>query len=181
MKNFKEFIHIVVSLNGDLPRGLNAGLAGSLPNRVIGDKAEQAVVRRLENIKYKACITPGSKSPADIFAVRRRQGYWHIMLIQVKSSGHISKIKKLNDTKVEELNELGKFVKAQIKSAPIMNVYADKPVLISTGYVGVHSLETKSGMRNLLKETIFYTIFRSNFSNVDLSKAKKTAEIAHTL
>ena len=181
MKNFESFTNYIVHLNGDLPKGMNAGLSGSLPNRVAGDKAEQYVVRKLNGLNYEAYITPGSKSPADIFAVKRRQGYWHIMLIQVKSSVKVSTIKKLNKTKVEELNNLGKLVKAQIKKIELMKSYASKPTLVTTGYVAIHSLESKIGHRNLVKNTEFYSAFRSNFSQVDFAKAKEKAEIAHSL
>lgn len=181
MKNFELFTNLIVHLNGDLLKGMNVGLSGTLPNRVAGDKAEQAVVRKLSKIKYEAYITPGSKSPADIFAVKRRQGYWHIMLIQVKSSGKVSTIKKLNKDKTDELNEFGKFVKAQFKTVELMKDYSEKPVLISTGYVAVHSLESKSGLRNLVKSTELYSVFRTNFSNVDFAKAKEKVEVAHNL
>lgn len=181
MKNFEEFMRLIVSLNGDLPKGMNTGLSGPLSNRETGDLAEQAVLRRLDKINYEAYITPGSKSPADIFAVKRRQGYWHIMLIQVKSSGRVDTIKKLNAAKIDELNKLAKFVKDRIKSIPLMKDYADKSVLISTGYAGIHSSETKSGLRNLIKETILYSVYRSNFSNHDIRTAKGKAEVAHYL
>lgn len=181
MKNFELFTNHIVHLNGDLPKGMNAGLSGPLPNRVAGDKAEQYIVRKLNKLNYEAYITPGSKSPADIFAAKRRQGYWHIMLIQVKSSRNVSTIKKLNKTKVQELKDLGKFVKEQLKKVEMMNDYANKPILVSTGYAAVHSLESKSGLRNLIKETEFYSAIRSNFSRVDFAKAKEKAEESHNL
>ena len=181
MKNFESFTNYIVYLNGDLPKGMNAGLYGSLPNRVAGDKAEQYIVRKLNTLNYEAYITPGSKSPADIFAVKRRQGYWHIMLIQVKSSKKVSTIKKLNEAKIEELNDLGKFVKAQLKKVEMMNDYSSKPVLVSTGYAAVYSLESKNGLRNLIKNTEFYSAFRSNFTNLDFAKAKEKAKAAHSL
>lgn len=42
-------------------------------------------LKKLKAIGFDGFVTPGSKSPADIFAVKRRQNYYHIMLIQVKS------------------------------------------------------------------------------------------------
>ena len=100
MKNFEDFVkHIVNKWKVEKTILLSEhGLAG-LANRTYGDKAEEYIKRKAEALtpNYAAFISPGSQSPADIMAVARRNGYWHIMLIQVKSSNSENSIYQLTE------------------------------------------------------------------------------------
>lgn len=86
MKDFEVFTtYVVKKWRGDKVALLASTGLNGLSNREYGDLAEIFVQKKL-NPNYKAFITTGSQSPADIIAVARRNGYWHIMLVRVKSS-----------------------------------------------------------------------------------------------
>jgi hypothetical protein len=63
------------------------GLVG-ISKRRKGDIAEDFIVDLASNLPYFRDIekSKGSRSPADIYSLYRRPEFWHLMLIQVKSS-----------------------------------------------------------------------------------------------
>ncbi len=159
----------------------NYGLGG-LVNRQYGDIAELFIQRKIESIspKYKAVLTTGSQTPADIFAVGRRFGYWHIMLIQVKSSDIKNNIYELNDDEIKAFTVFVKFVKQEFISYKHFDNYSDKPIIFSTGYAGVQRIEGKVLQHRLIK-TKSFKMFKMNASKLDINKVKNNIILAHRL
>lgn len=184
MKFFKEFVDdIVVKWRKEKKVLLeNYGLGG-LVNRQYGDRAELFIQRNIENIspKYKAVITTGSQTPADIFAVSRRFGYWHIMLIQVKSSDIQRNIYELNEDEIKAFTIFVKFVKQEFNNFKHFDNYFDKPIIYSTGYAGVQRIESKVLLRHRLIKTKSFKMFKMNASKLDISKVKNDIILAHRL
>ena len=90
MKNFEKFVnHIVTKWRVESKLILEkGGLGVPMPNRKAGDYAEKFIINKIGQLTpaYKSFLASGSQTPADIYSIARRDGYWHIMLIQVKSS-----------------------------------------------------------------------------------------------
>ncbi|WP_233862340.1 hypothetical protein [Tenacibaculum piscium] len=182
MKNFELFVNEIVNQWRSEKKTLfeSAGLSG-LSNRENGDLAEDYILRKVEKLKpkYNGMKSTGSQTPSDIFAVARRNGYFHIMLIQVKSSTNKSGIYKLNENDKKAFDELAKFVKRQIGISEHMKNYRKSSIIISTGYAGVYRNE-KPIKHNLIESKEF-KIFKRNTSNLDMKKIKEIIVLAHKL
>jgi len=182
MKNFELFVNDIVSQWRSEKKILmeSAGLSGS-SNRENGDLAENYVLRKVEKLKpkYNGMKSTGSQTPSDIFAVARRNGYFHIMLIQVKSSTNKSGIYKLNENDKKVFDELAKFVKKQIGISEHLKNYRKSAILISTGYAGVYRNE-KPVKHNLI-ESKGFKIFKRNTTNLDMEKINKIIALTHKL
>ena len=174
MENFKIFVNTTVSNWQTEKPTLLAQLGLALPaNRVIGDWAEQEVVKRIKTLKpqYEVCLSKGSQSPADVYAICKRQSFYHIMLIQVKSSTTFEDVICLNDTDLKLYYELGKMVKKEFKKQyPELK---EKPLLISMGYIAVLNKVEKEKIVPVIFRSYIYKRYVSNFGNVDISKAKE--------
>lgn len=180
MENFEEFVGYVVKKWRKEKKGIleHANL-GWLSNREYGDLAEDYILRQTKKLipKYSAFKSTGSQSPADIFAYSRRNGYWHIMLIQVKSSGSKTQIEKLNQTDKKVFIAFAKFIKKEIDSLGLLDSYKTKSVFISTGYAAV--LRTKTG--NRLVEAKGFNVLKANTSGLNFDKIKLQIIEAHQL
>lgn len=183
MKYFNEFVNeIVVKWRKEKTSLLESYGLGGLVNRQYGDRAELFVKKKIGNLstKYKAVITTGSQTPADIFAVGRRFGYWHIMLIQVKSSDIKKNIYELNEDEIKVFTVFVKFVKQEFKNFKHFENYIDKPIIFSTGYAGVQRIEGKILQHRLIKTKAF-KMFKINTSKLDINKVKNDILITHKL
>lgn len=181
MKNFEEFVkHIVIKWK--LEKKTIYGL-GIPANRVIGDLAEKYVAGKISKLNpiYSVFFPNGSQTPSDLYSVARRNGYWHIMLIQVKCSTVKTDIYELNKIEVEQFASLGKFVKAEILISPLLELYRDKPIIISIGYAGVYSNQLTKPARHQLMTTKSYKMFRMNSGKLNLESIKDVIETTHNL
>lgn len=103
-------------------------------------------------------MASGSQTPADIYSIARRDGYWHIMLIQVKSSKVKDNIYELSATEIKQFSELAKLIKSEISNCDILEDYKKKPIIITTGYAGVLSIETNKTLQHRLTKAKAYKI-----------------------
>lgn len=145
--------------------------------------AEKYVVSKIDKLvpNYTSFISKGSQTPADLYSVGRRNGYWHIMLLQIKCSRDRNSIYKLNQDEIEQLEILGKFVKSEIEKSSFTEEYRDKSIIISLGYAGVFSNQSTSPIRHYLISAQCYKMLRMNSGNLDLIKTKEAVNKAHEL
>ena len=174
MENFKKFVDTVVSKWRNEKPSIIAQLGLALPgNRIMGDWAEKGVVRRIQTLKpkYEVFLSKGSQTPADVYAICKRQSFYHIMLIQVKSSTTFEDVICLNDTDLKVYYELGKMVKKEFKKQyPELK---EKPLLISMGYIAVLNKVEKEKIIPQIFRSYIYRSYVSNFGKVDILKAKE--------
>ena len=179
--DFEFFVNLVV----DNWRTRLFGLGGmvSVSRRIQGDIAEDYIVKKVSSLKpsYTVVKSKGSQSPADIFALAKRKDYWHIMLIQVKSSVDKDGIYKLNSKEEKVFDDLAKVINETIKKSKFCNNYADKSILISAGYAAVWRIEKSNGAQHILQDAKLFGIYSRKVSNSILNKAETTIEIAHSL
>ncbi|QYJ67973.1 hypothetical protein [Flavobacterium litorale] len=180
MKNFDLFVdEIVNSWRSDKFEGLN----GPPPtnNREAGDNAENYISRKIKkSLKGYSCKKSlGSQTPADIFAIKKIDSYWHIMLIQVKSSIDKSKIVILNYDDKQKLNAFAKYLKRELLTSDLFTRYKNSKIVISTGYAGVY-YNTKTN-RNYLVKTDYFNLFRHKISQEDLKKIRPKIIFTHNL
>jgi hypothetical protein len=185
MKKFDELVkHIVTKWRQEskiiLERG---GLGVPMPNRTAGDFAENFILNKIGKLEpnYHAFFANGSQTPSDIYSVARRDGYWHIMLIQVKSSKVKHNIYELTDTEIKQFSELAKFIKTEISNCDILEDYKKKPIIITTGYAGVLSIETNKTMQHRLLKTKAFKLFKMNASKLDFTSIKDKLITSHKL
>lgn len=172
MKNFEEFVsHIVRNWRKEKKTILESAGLGEISNRELGDKSEEYVKNKIERLipRYKAFLTNGSQTPADIFSFGRRHGYWHIMLIQVKSSRNKDDIYTLTDNDKKVFTQFSNFVKKEIPKFDLFNEYSEKPIVISRGYVSVLSNETRRGIQHNVIDSILLGITSLNSVKLDLT------------
>lgn len=180
MINFENFvIHVVNKWRTEKKIILERGGLAGISNREYGDLAENYILKRIGNLvpNYKAQKSAGSQSPADILSVGRRNGYWHIMLVQVKSSSTKDSIAKLDDLDKKVFDEFAKFLKSEIIKSGLLDQYKDKPIIISTGYAAV--LRTKTAHR--LVESKAFKLFTLNSSNLNATDVREKVRTAHNL
>ena len=179
MKDFKVFVDSIVSKWRNEKPSIVAQLGLALPaNRVMGDWAEKEVVKRVKFLKpeYEVYLSKGSQSPADIYAICKRQSFYHIMLIQVKSSIVIEDVIELNDVDLKLYYQLGKMVKEEFKRK--FPTLREKPLLISMGYIAVFNEVKKEKVTPMIFRSYIYKSYVSNFSNIDITKAKEIVKKA---
>jgi hypothetical protein len=184
MKNFEEFVkHIVSKWRVEKKTILERQGLGMPANRIIGDLAEKYIVSKINKLspKYSSFISNGSQTPSDIYSVARRNGYWHIMLTQVKCSASKDAIYELNKIEVEQFAALAKFIEAEIVSFGLLDPYKIKSVIISIGYAGVHTTEVGGSIRHRTVKVKPYKLFRMNFGKLDIPQTARAVNKSHDL
>ena len=185
MKNFEKFVnHIVTKWRVESKLILEkGGLGVPMPNRKAGDYAEKFIINKIGQLTpaYKSFLASGSQTPADIYSIARRDGYWHIMLIQVKSSKVKDNIYELSNTEIKQFSELAKLIKSEITKCNILEDYKKKPILITTGYAGVLSIETNKTLQHRLTKAKAYKLFKMNASNLDFTLINEKLVTSHKL
>ncbi len=182
MKNFNAFVDEIVAQWRSEKNAIleSQGLKG-ISNRKVGDSAEDYILKKISSItpNYTAVKSKGSQTPSDIFAVANRGKYWHIMLIQVKSSQNVNDIYKLNSSEKKVFNEFAKFLKQQINGSSVLKDYCKKSIIISTGYAGVY-IDRKIE-RHTLKKTEYFNSFRKNMGGIKQISVELKLNLAHKL
>lgn len=185
MRKFDDFVeHIVNKWRVEKQILLReGGQLGAPSNREAGDLAEKYIVSKIKNLatNYTCHIAKGSQTPADIYCVGRRFGYWHIMLLQIKSSRNKDSIHKLDEDEVKGLEILAKFIKTEIETGIILKDYKKKEIIISIGYAGVYSNHDLNPPRNYLMDTKFYKLYKMNSAKLDMYQVKDTVIKTHEL
>lgn len=184
MKNFEKFVkHIVTKWRVEKKTILERYGLGMPSNREIGDLAEKFIVSKINKLspKYSSFISNGSQTPSDIYSVGRRNGYWHIMLTQVKCSSSKNAIYELSKIEIEQFSALAKFIKEEIVSCGLLDSYKMKSVIISTGYAGVHTTEVNGRICHRTVKVIPYKLFRLNFGKLDIVQATQIVNKSHSL
>lgn len=186
MKNFKTFVdHIISKWRVEKKTILESYGLGAPSNREVGDMAEKYIISKIDKLvpTYMSCMSKGSQTPSDIYSVARRNGYWHIMLTQVKSSSSKDAIYELNNNDIEEFSALAKFIKAEIRLSGLLDLYKTKPIIISIGCAGVHSSFVNGKTRHRTIKVKLYKLFKMNFSKTETNQTqlKKAINSSHTL
>jgi hypothetical protein len=182
MKNFDVFVdQIVNDWLLDKKYILESYGLGSPANWETGDSSEEYILRKIKGLpqNYIAKRSRASKSPVDVFAVARRGRYWHIMLIQVKSSKNADSIYKLNKNDQEIMNEFGKYFKKKLMSNELLKQYKNSSITISTGYAGVY--KDLRNNKHYLKETKLYKTYKSKMTHMDNKTISLNVNTAHKL
>lgn len=184
MKNFDEFVkHIVAKWRIEKKTVYESFGLGMPANRTIGDAAEQYIARKISNHKpsYATFFPNGSQTPSDLYSVARRNGYWHLMLTQVKCSTNKAAIYELNKTEIKQFAAFARFVKKEFLSNPSLKIYRDKPIIFSIGYAGVFSNQSASIVRHQLVSAKSYSMFRANCGALDLKSVAEVLFTTHNL
>ena len=182
--DFEQIVDLVVTQWPKREKKLfeGGGLIG-IPSRKMGDIAEDYIVTRISAItpNYTIIKSKGSRTPADIYALAKHKDYWHIILIQVKSSLQKDKIVSLNESDIKLFNELGETVRDVFKESVFSNKHGNKSILISNGYAGVWRIKTDAGHRHRLEKTRIFTLFRHNLTLQAAKNATRTIQRIHDL
>lgn len=184
MKIFEIFVdYVIKKWRTDKSIILESAGLGELSNREYGDMAKEYICRKIEKLepKYLPFLSKGSQSPADIFAVSRRNGYWHIMLIQAKSSDSVDSIYRLNSDDKKVFDAFANFVKLEILNSGLLDEYKTKPIIISSGYSLVLRKKTKTRITHTLVEGKILKLYRLNTSGLDIELVKKAIIQTHKL
>ncbi len=150
-----------------------------------GADAEEYIIKKIENMSnsYLVCRSSGSRSPADVFALHKHhktadnKGFWHLMLIQVKSSRDKNSIARLDDSDKENLKNLATLAEELIQEE---SWYGRQPLFISTGYAGVWRIGQRT-VRHNLQNTEFFERIELNKGDIRYGDIKSVIQNAHSL
>jgi hypothetical protein len=110
-------------------------------NRVgLGTLGEKHVADRLKALGMMTALTPGSRTPADVFGARYNdeQDLTHISLVQVKTTYYRDSPARLSSMDVEKLGYLAEVVFNMISdSSAVPRHIKESYILVSTGYAGL--------------------------------------------
>lgn len=126
-----------------------------LSNREFGDEAEIYVSQKFyyNDKTFKTARTKGSRSPADVFALRISLNSYILLLTQVKSSRKVNEIKGLLPDDIKNFSEFAHFVSSCISRSEYLPELKDNPYIIAYGYAGVFS--DAPGRFNIVKTECF--------------------------
>lgn len=180
-KIFDEIVDHAVANWRTKRLSMNNGLGGPSENFPRGVAAEEYIIGKIMKLPtgmyYARQSNTRSHSPADVCAIGRRHKFWHIMLIQVKSSTDKNSIASEIATYTEGLKGFALDVKELVKST----AQGNQPLVITYGYAGVYTNTNNNNSRHL-QEALYLGNFRSNCGNVDWSgSAKALVQKAHGL
>lgn len=152
-----------------------------------GIEAEKYVLNKVRELspKYYASMTLASKTPADIIAFSGRRshekhGFFHIMLIQVKSTSKEPRNLQRGSKKMgESLFELGKFVKKKLVSGGVSGWKKQAPFIISLGYAGV--ITNKTGLYLVTRKPFKMEILHSVKNHISKEKRDEIIGKGHSL
>lgn len=167
--DLKKFTEELVTEWRNLPKN-QRGLAGVIENKESGLKGEKSALIKLKSeiSEYEFILTPNSWSPADIIGFKKDSDFWHFALYQVKTS-----IEEQNLTseiiEKETLPLLAKFLKDVYSNSAQTKYYKNKPIYITTGYIGVHN---KNGRNTIVKKIPYQKDFTMN--GLQLTSSQKT-------
>lgn len=112
---FDEFVRVTVTAWARKQR-LAARAQPNPSPAAIGAAGEKYLAKRLHALGYWAGISPGSRSPADVWAIRKlRGGVFHLPLIQVKTSERGGP-QALTDAERDDLETFAGFVHDRFRS-----------------------------------------------------------------
>jgi len=147
MKWFRDFVKYTIDAWNDSEQkaiysaSRNPVEAVELAPSEIGTIGEEYIASILEDLGYDTEISPGSRSPADVWAILEYEDFIHIALTQVKAS-HSNIPEKLNKNKIEELEAFVDFVWSTLDeySGTSYKVLTSARI-ISCGYAGIMVIE----------------------------------------
>lgn len=147
MKWFKDFVKYTIDAWSNSEQ---KALYGVIKNPVeqtelstseIGAIGEEHVASILEDLGYDTEISPGSRSPADVWAVLGYEDFIHIALTQVKAS-QSNTLSKLNKNEIKELKAFVDFVWNTLDEYPGSSYkILSSARIITCGYAGIILIE----------------------------------------
>ena len=142
--NLKKFTEELIAEWRKLSKN-QRGLAGVLENKDNGLKGEKTALNRLKRDlpEYEFTLTPNSWSPADIIGLKKDSSFWHFALYQVKTSTDENRL-TTDIIEKRTLPVLAKLLKTIYQTSNQTKYYKNKPVYITTGYLGVHHKDKRN-------------------------------------
>ena len=133
----------------------------------IGMAGEEYVASLLTDLGYDAVISPGSRSPADVWAIQKYEDFIHIALTQVKTSYDMPR--KLGKEEIKALKDLDDFVWESLAEYPEVSAEViESGRIISCGYAGVMLIEND----NKIQPYVFNSKFIDAVYSDDLEELK---------
>lgn len=133
----------------------------------IGTVGEEYVASLLVDLGYDAVISPGSRSPADVWAIQKYEDFIHIALTQVKTSYDIPR--KLGKEEIKALKAFADFVWQSLDEYPdVSDNIIESGKIISSGYAGVMIVDDKG----IIQPYVFNSKFIDVVYSDDLEELK---------
>jgi hypothetical protein len=173
MNWFKDFVEYTVdawygSGKADLSEVIgNPVEVAKMTAPEIGLAGEEYVASLLIDLGYDAVISPGSRSPADVWAIQKYEDFIHIALTQVKTSYDIPR--KLGRKEINELEVFADFVWENLDEYhDVSENIIESGRIISCGYAGVMIVDVKG----IIQPYVFSSEFIDAVYSEDLEELK---------
>jgi hypothetical protein len=142
-----------------------------------GFLGEKAIQKTLNDRAYTTKLSPGSRSPSDVWGIKEENGVLHIALFQSKASGKNETPQRLTRDEEAELFSFASFVYDQFRTS---NAVPEKlkavPRIVSASYAGI-SLD---GLTVTNKVPIYYGAHCSSILDAKWDHHEKWVRALHT-
>jgi hypothetical protein len=175
LDRLEKFVHDVHAKWQKTHRGL-----GGLFSKVVGDEGEAYILKILSNKHgFDAVLTPASQTPVDVFGIKWRGYFYHIVMVQVKTSTEKS-VYKLNSKELTAITDFGRFVKEEYLNSPLYESFNQKPIVFSVGLANVKN-HRPNQPRCTLVEADFINWYWSKLPKDKVTRIKELVDETHVL
>lgn len=134
------------------------------------------VAHRLGEKHYTVNYTPRKRSPADVWAIKERDGDWRIMLVQVRSAFAPDQPERLTREEREEATLFASFVWECFKASSKVPPEAKDGIrFISIGFAGVLLKVNNGGVQPELETAFYIDSVHSQAIDAEWSDSKERA------
>jgi hypothetical protein len=128
---------------------------------------------------FNVVATPDSRTPADLFGLKWRGYFYHMILLQVRATtkklAYVPKAKELSAIK-----DCGRFVKEEYLNADLYEQYADKPIVFSIGLATVKNHRPTLNRCTLIDSDLI-NWYWSNLPREKVVRIKELVDETHEL
>jgi len=142
-----------------------------------GFLGEKDIERTLIERGYRTKLSPGSRSPSDVWGIIEENGVLHVPLFQSKASGKDETPQRLTRDEEAELFSFTSFVYDQFRTSnTVPPQFKEKPRIVSASYAGI-SLD---GLKVTKRVPIYYGAHCSSVLDAKWPELEKWVEAIHS-
>lgn len=128
---------------------------------------------------FNVVATPHSRTPADLFGLKWRGYFYHMVLLQVRATteklAYVPNAKELGTMK-----DFGRFVKDEYLNTDLYEQYADKPIVFSIGLATVKNHRPTLNRCTLIDSDLI-NWYWSNLPRKKVARIKELVDETHEL
>ncbi len=184
MKNFELFIRECTHMwHSENTTSLNIEQLKKQRESEFDGLAEYYIIRRVANLKpsYTGIKSKDVYPQSYVFCISLRQGYWHIMLLQVKKSINKCNKELITTKEMSDLHNFAKFIKYRIRFSEYLENYRNNAMIISSGAVKIESVKIGQLIHHKITNTKMFKIYKKSGKELNMIDVKRQVRKMHKL